>query len=74
MMNKYTLEAIVEGELIKFNHTFESRNAAMDFIFNYYQKHHLVDLKINDEYFIDNNKHDIAYVYDYDNRFRIARA
>ena len=74
MMNKYTLEAIVEGELIKFHHTFKSRNAAVKYIFNYYDRHNLVDLRINDEYFVNENKHDVAYVYDYDNRFRIARA
>ena len=74
MMNKYTLEAVIEGELVKFNRTFESRNEAMDFIFDYYNRHHLVDLRINDEYFVNENKHDVAYVYDYDNRFRIARA
>lgn len=74
MMNKYTLEAIVDGELIRFHHSFKTRGEALDYIFNYYRKHHLVELKINDEYFIGENKHDIAYVYDYDNRFRIARA
>ena len=73
-MNKYTLEAIVEGELIRFNREFKSRSEAMNYIFHYYDKHHLVELKINDEYFIGENKHDIAYVYDYENRFRIARA
>ena len=74
MMNKYTLEAVVEGRLIQFRHKFNTRTAAIDYIFNYYSRHGLVDLRINDEYFIDNNKHDIAYVYDYENRFRIARA
>ena len=74
MMNKYTLEAIVDGKLIKFNQTFSSRTEALDYIFDYYYRHHLVDLKINEEYFVNENKHDIAYVYDYENRFRIARA
>jgi len=74
MMNKYTLEAVVEGRLIQFRQKFNSRNAAVNYIFNYYNRHNLIDLRINDEYFINNNKHDIAYVYDYDNRFRIARA
>ena len=74
MMNKYTLEAIVEGKLIKFDRTFKTRTQAMNYIFDYYDRHQLVELRVNDEYFIDDNKHDIAYVYDYDNRFRIARA
>ena len=75
MMNKYyTLEAIVEGKLIKFPRHFKTRNEAMNYIFQYYDRHHLVELRVNEEYFIDENKHDIAYVYDYENRFRIARA
>ena len=74
MMNKYILEAIVDGECIKINRTFNSRNEAIDYIFRYYDKHMLINLKVNEEYFIDDNKHDIAYVCDYYNRFRIARA
>lgn len=74
MMNKYTLEAVVEGENVKFNRTFNSRDEAIDYIFRYYDNHLLVNLEINEEYFINGNKHDIAYVSDYYNRFRIARA
>lgn len=73
-MNKYTLEAIVDGEFIRFNRTFKTRTDAINYIFRYYDKHLLVNLKVNEEYFIEGNKHDIAYVYDYYNRFRIARA
>ena len=73
-MNKYTLEAIVDGEYIKFNRLFASRDAAIDYIFRYYDNHYLVNLAVNEEYCIDGNKHDIADVYDYYNRFRIARA
>ena len=74
MMKKYTLEAIVEGRLIRFSHEFASRADALNYIFDYYDEYHLGELRINDEYFIGGNKHDIAYVYDYENRFRIARA
>ena len=73
-MKKYTLEAIVDGKLIKFNRTFHTRNEAINYIFRYYSSHQLVDLEVNEEYFVDGNEHDIAYVYDYYNRFRIARA
>ena len=74
MMNKYTLEAIVGGELIRFNRKFNSRAEALNYIFNYYDRHEAIELRINDEYFVNENKHDIAYFYDYENRFRIARA
>ena len=73
-MNKYILEAIVNGEYIKVDRTFNSRDEAIDYIFRYYDDHFMVNLEVNDEYFIDGNKHDIAYVYDYYNRFGIARA
>ena len=73
-MNKYKLEAVVDGEYIKFAHLFKSRDAAIDYIFRYYDNHLMVNVEVNEEYFIDGNKHDIAYVYDYYNRFRIARA
>ena len=73
-MNKYILEAVVNGEYIKVNRTFDSRDEAIDYIFRYYDDHLMVNLKVNEEYFIAGNKHDVAYVYDYYNRFRIARA
>ena len=73
-MNRYTLEAIVDGKYIKFNRTFKSRNEAIDYIFRYYDNHFLVNLSVKEEYAINGDKHDIAYVYDYYNRFRIARA
>ena len=73
-MNRYTLEAVVDGEYIKFDRTFESRNAAIDYIFRYYENRNMVNVEVNDEYCVDGNKHDIAYVYNYYNRFRIARA
>ena len=73
-MNRYTLEAVVDGEYIKFDRTFASRDAAIDYIFRYYEDHNMVNVEVNDEYCVDGNKHDIAYVYNYYNRFRIARA
>ena len=73
-MNRYTLEAVVDGKYIKFNRIFRSRNEAIDYIFRYYEQHYMVNMEVNEEYCVDGNKHDIAYVYDYFNRFRIARA
>ena len=73
-MNKYKLEAVVNGEFMKVDHLFRTRDEAIAWIFHYYDKHLMFSLSVNEEYFIDGNKHDIAYVYDYYNRFRIARA
>ena len=73
-MNRYTLEAVVDGEYIKFDRLFKSRDEAIDYIFRYYEDHNILNIEVNDEYCVDSNKHDIAYVYNYYNRFRIARA
>ncbi len=73
-MNKYILEAVVNGKNIKVDRLFNSRNEAINYMFHYYDTHLLYSLSVNEEYFIDGNKHDVAYVCDYYNRFRIARA
>ena len=73
-MKKYILEAIVNGEYVKIKKTFSSREEALNYVFRYYDNHLLVNLRVNEEYCINGNKHDVAYVYDYYNRFRIARA
>ena len=72
-MKSYKLTAIIEGEYKNIHHTFHSRNEALNYIFNYYKKHGLEDLQISDEYSLECDKHNIEYVSDYDNRFRIAR-
>ena len=72
-MNKYRLEAIVNGEYVKIKKIFSSREDAINYVFRYYDNKLLVNLKVNEEYSINGNKHDVAYVYDYYNRFRIAR-
>ena len=73
-MKKYILEAIVNGEYVRIKKVFSSRTEAINYVFRYYDDHNLVNLRVNEEYCINGNKHDIAYVYDYYNRFRIARA
>lgn len=72
-MKTYKLTAVIEGETKIIGHEFHSRSEALDYIFNYYQIHSLEDLKINDEYIVNSDKHNIEYVADYNNRFRIAR-
>ena len=73
-MKKYILEAIVNGEYVRIKKVFSSRTEAINYVFRYYDNHNLVNLRVNEEYCINGNKHDIAYVYDYYNRFRLARA
>ena len=73
-MNNYTLEAVVAGKFIKFHQLFKSRDEAIDYMFRYYDHHLMTSFEVNEEYAVNGNKHDIEYVYDYYNRFRIARA
>ena len=72
-MKKYRLEAVIDGRFKKFDREFASRSSAIKYIYGYYDKHYLPEFKINDEYMVNDDKHDIDYVDDYDNRFRITR-
>ena len=72
-MKKYTLEAVIDGETKRFSKKFNSRESAIDFIFAYYNKRFMYNLRVNDEYNIHGNKHDVEYVCDHFNRFRISR-
>ena len=72
-MKKYILEAVVDGKKISVNREFNSRNSALNYMYQYYGSHFLPAPVINEEYEVDGNKHDIEYVSDYENRFRIIR-
>ena len=72
-MKTYKLTAVIEGETKPISHKFHSREEALNYIFNYYKFNGLEDLQISDEYFVNSDKHNIEYVFDYNNRFRIAR-
>ena len=72
-MKKYMLTAIIDGRTTISNREFNSRSQAIDYIFNYYTRHNYASLYVEDEYYINGDKHNIEYVCDYDNRFRIQR-
>lgn len=72
-MNYYTLEAVIKGKDVKFNKAFISRKSAIDFALNYFSKELINDLEISDERYIAGNKHDVEYVCNNNNRFRINR-
>ena len=72
-MKKYMLTAIIDGRTKIYNKEFSTRNAAIDYIFNHYHKHILQNIHVEEEYIVDNDKHNIEYVCDYDNRFKISR-
>ena len=72
-MKKYILEAIIEGERVRFNKEFNSRREALNYFFDYYYRFDIDEFVINEEYYIDGDKHNIEYVCDYNKRLRIAR-
>ena len=73
-MKYYTLTAIVNGKTEHLRRSiFSSRDEAINYMFDYYEKHYLFDKQVNDEYSVDGDKHNIEYVCDHFNRFRIAR-
>ncbi|MCR4911777.1 MAG: hypothetical protein K5925_04570 [Bacilli bacterium] len=72
-MKKYRLEAVIDGKFISFDREFGSRNSAIAYLYGYCDMHFIPEPVINDEYQIDDNKHDIEYMTDYDNRFRVTR-
>ena len=73
-MKYYTLEAIVQGRPVKLKRSmFASRNEAIDYMFDYYEKHYLYNLQVNEEYPVQDNKHRIEYYCNYSNRFIVTR-
>ncbi len=73
-MKYYTLETIYNGNTEKITKKFSSRNQAINYAFGYFEKKtYNTDLQVEDEFVINNNKHNVEYVLDYYDRFRINR-
>ena len=74
MKNYYTLETINNGNTVRFNKKFTSRNQAISYAFAYFERRNFNNaLQVEDEFRIDGNKHNIEYVLDYYTRFRVNR-
>lgn len=72
-MKYYTLEAVVKGEAVKFEKVFSTRNSAIDYMFKYYDKHFMNNYAVNEEISVNGDKHNIEYIIDDYDRFRINR-
>jgi hypothetical protein len=73
-MKYYTLETINNGNTVKINKKFTTRDQAINYAFAYFERRFLNDsLQVEDEYKINNDNHNVEYVLDYFNRFRINR-
>ncbi len=73
-MKYYTLVTIADGKTTKFNKKFNTRNSAINYAYNYLEKNYINDsIDDKDEFNINDDKHNIEYVLNYDTRFRINR-
>ena len=73
-MKYYTLEAIVKGRPVKLKRSmFTSRSEAINYMFDFYEKHYLYSMQVRDEYPLEDNKHRIEYYCDFNNRFIVTR-
>ena len=73
-MKYYTLETINNGKTAIINRQFTSRNQAINYAFAYFEhKYQNENLQVEDEFFIGGDKHNIEYIIDYNNRFRVNR-
>ena len=73
-MKYYTLETINNGEAVTINKKFNTRNQAINYAFVYFERHlYNAELQVEDEYEINGDKHNVEYVLNYNNRFRINR-
>lgn len=73
-MKYYTLETITNGKSEKISKKFTSRNQAINYAFEHFEKAFYNDsLQIEEEFKVNNDKHNIEYVLDYHDRFRVNR-
>ena len=73
-MKYYTLETIYNGNTERITKKFTSRNQAINCAFDYFEKKlYNTELQVEDEFVIDDNKHNIEYVLNYYDRFRVNR-
>ncbi len=73
-MKYYTLETVKNGKTELINKKFNSRNDAINYAFDYFEKALYNDgLQVEDEFNIDNDKHNVEYVLGYNYRFRVNR-
>lgn len=71
MSHIYKLSGIINGNKIKFNKRFNSREDAISYMLNYYEKQYVFNMQVEEE--IYKEKHDVEYVIDFHNRFEVAR-
>lgn len=72
-MKKYILVAVVDGKNVSFDKKFKSRDDAIDYMFKYYTDHFMYNIQVEEEFAKGDDQHNVEYVCNNYNRFRIAR-
>ncbi len=73
-MKYYVLSAVVRGKEPNLKQRlFSSRDDAIKYMFDYFEKNYIYNAQVNDEYYVNDDKHNIEYVCDYYTRFTINR-
>lgn len=72
-MKYYTLQTINNGQTAIIHKQFKTRDQAINYAFRYFNSRYNYNLQVEDEFNVDGDKHNIEYVLDYYNRFRVNR-
>ena len=65
-------DAYIRNELVDIHKVFASRSEAINYMFDYYNKHYVYNVELEEEY-PQHDKHDIHYVINQYNSFNVAR-
>ena len=72
-MNVYKIEdAYIQNEHVDIKKVFASRVEAINYMFNYYNRHYIYNAELEEEY-PQTSKHDIHYVLSQYNCFNVTR-
>ena len=73
-MRYYTLQAVVHGNNARLGkRVFATRDEAINYMFDYFERHYIYGLQVATEHIVNDNKHSVEYVCNYHNRFTVTR-
>jgi len=72
-MKYYKLDAVINNKEVEFKKAFATRNEAINFMFNYLNDNYIYNSELKEEYPLMDNKHNVQYVLNNNNRFKVVR-
>lgn len=70
-MKKYSIYGVINGNGVNIKKQFNSRYAAIEYMFKYLDRHYIYNFQIEEEREVE--KHSIEYLYNDSNRFIVTR-